>query len=396
MGSPSGEPIVVFGGQTGSAGKVACVRTYDVVVVGGGIVGAMAGWFAAREGLRVALVEPNAPGSGATATGMGHLVVMDDSEAQFALTRWSLDLWSQLLPELDSPCEWIGPGTLWVARDDEEMSHVPAKGGYYRTRGVEAEVLNASEVARAEPNLAPMAGALRVPGDRVVYPTNVAARLLELARARFGLTHRVGKVTSLGESVATLDDGTRLEAAWIVNAAGANANRLTPGLPIEPRKGHLVITDRYPGFVNHQIVELGYLKSAHAMEKESVAFNAQPRATGQILLGSSRQFVGWDSSLDRGILARMVRRAGEYLPGFARLSCLRTWVGFRAATPDKLPLIGPAAPDTRLLLATGHEGLGITTSTATGRLLADAIVGRSSPIDPTPYLPSRYGGAARG
>lgn len=375
---------------------VASVRTYDVVVVGGGIVGAMVAWFGSREGLRVALVEPAGPGTGATATGMGHLVVMDDSDAQFALTRWSLDLWNGLRSELDDRCEWTCPGTLWVARDDEEMSHVADKLRYYRARGVEAEILGASDVAEAEPNLAPMAGGLRVPGDRVVYPTNVAARLVHLAQSRYGLVRCVARAGSLGEGTVTLTDGTRLEALWVVNAAGANANDLTPGLPIEPRKGHLVITDRYPGYLRHQVVELGYLRSAHAMDQESVAFNAQPRATGQILLGSSRQFVGWDPGLDRRLLARMVRRAGEYLPGFARLACLRTWVGFRAATPDKLPLIGPLSPGSTVLLATGHEGLGITTSTATGRLLTDRMVGRTSPIAPAPYLPARFEVAARG
>ncbi|MCW5943490.1 MAG: FAD-binding oxidoreductase [Fimbriimonadaceae bacterium] len=370
------------------------MRSCDVVVVGGGIVGAMVAWFAAREGLRVVLVEPNAPGAGATATGMGHLVVMDDSDAQFALTQLSLDLWSELLPELDAGCEWTSSGTLWVARDDEEMGLVPAKATFYRERGVKADVLSAREVADAEPNLAPMAGGLRVPGDRVVYPTNVAARLIGLAQSRYGLQRLDGRVVAL-DGTATLEDGSRIEAGWIVNAAGANANDLSPGLPIKPRKGHLVITDRYPEFLRHQVVELGYLKSAHAMEQESVAFNAQPRATGQILLGSSRQFAG-DRAIDRAMLARMVRRALEYLPGFARLSCLRTWVGLRAATPDKLPMIGPAAPGSRVLLATGHEGLGITTSTATGRLIADLIVGRASPIDPAPYLPHRFAEVAHG
>jgi glycine/D-amino acid oxidase-like deaminating enzyme len=160
---------------------------------------------------------------------------------------------------------------------------------------------------------------------------------------------------------------------------------------VRKRKGHLLITDRYPGLVRHQLVELGYLKSAHASTADSVACNVQPRATGQLLIGSSRQFGDEDLDVRPELLARMMARATEYLPVLAGLSSVRVWTGFRAATEDKLPLIGLASPrDASLYLATGHEGLGITTSLATAELLVDQIVGRPSKIAPEPYLPSRF------
>ena len=131
-----------------------------------------------------------------------------------------------------------------------------------------------------------------------------------------------------------------MHADVVVNAAGAAAAPLTPGLPIVPRKGHLAITDRYPDFCRHQLVELGYLTSAHVMTNESVAFNVQPRTTGQVLIGSSRELVGWDASINHSILRRMLARAVEFIPGLRELSVIRSWTGFRPATPDKLPLIG--------------------------------------------------------
>jgi glycine/D-amino acid oxidase-like deaminating enzyme len=94
----------------------------------------------------------------------------------------------------------------------------------------------------------------------------------------------------LPEGGVVLEDGSRLSAGRSVNATGPWSPELLPGLPVRKRKGHLVITDRYPHFVHHQIVELGYLKSAHSLGKDSVAFNIQPRQTGQMLIGSSRQF----------------------------------------------------------------------------------------------------------
>jgi glycine/D-amino acid oxidase-like deaminating enzyme len=198
------------------------------------------------------------------------------------------------------------------------------------------------------------------------------------------------RVISARAGCVRLEDGTEMRAASIVNACGADAARITPGLPIRKRRGHLVITDRYPGFVRHQLVELGYLKSAHAVALDSVAFNVQPRRTGQLLIGSSREFGAQDTQLNRALLGAMITRARAYLPEIGELQAIRVWTGFRAATPDKLPLIGPWPEDETLYLATGHEGLGITTSLATARLLADAILGVQAEIDATPYRPSRY------
>jgi glycine/D-amino acid oxidase-like deaminating enzyme len=146
--------------------------------------------------------------------------------------------------------------------------------------------------------------------------------------------------------------------------------------------------------LRHQVVELGYLKSAHSVTADSVAFNLQPRASGQILIGSSRQYENEDPAVDDHIVRRIMERACEFMPEVATLSLLRMWTGFRAATPDKLPLIGPSSENPKVLIATGHEGLGITTSTGTGRLIADMILQRESGISQEPYLPSRMIGEA--
>jgi glycine/D-amino acid oxidase-like deaminating enzyme len=362
--------------------------TPDVIVVGAGIVGAACAHALAAEGLRVTVIESRGIGAGTTAAGMGHLVVMDDSDAQFALTRLSVDLWHQLADELPADVEMDPCGTLWVAADNEEMTEVRRKHRYYTDRGVATEILDARQIAEAEPNLrAGLAGGLRVPGDSVVYPPTAARWLIERAR---GATLLRGDVTELVGGRVALRDGTNLSAAFTVNAAGSLAPALTPGLDVRPRKGHLVITDRYSGFVRHQLVELGYLKSAHGTTGDSVAFNVQPRKTGQLLIGSSRQYGNDDPAIDHAILRRMIDRAVEYVPGLARLSAIRAWTGFRPSTPDKLPLIGPMPADPRLFIATGHEGLGITTSLGTARLLTEQLLGRQTTIPAEPYLPARY------
>ena len=362
---------------------------YDVVIIGAGIVGAACADECARHGMRVALIDRDGVGGGATAAGMGHLVVMDDSDAQFALTRYSQLLWQQLRSDLPADVEYEPCGTIWVAADDEEMAEVYRKRAYYERSGVPTVVLDQGALERLEPNLRKgLAGGLLVPEDGVLYPPCAAQFLRERALAAQAKLH-LGSVVEAGKGRVRLSDGQEFRAATIVNAAGAWAPELTPGFVVKKRKGHLAITDRSPGFVRHQLVELGYLKSAHSLTEDSVAFNVQPRRTGQILIGSSRQYEVEHSEVDDGILVRMLRRAQQYMPDLAGMSIIRVWTGFRAATPDKLPLIGPLPGDPTLFLATGHEGLGITTSLATARLLLDQLTGRPSAIAMEPYLPSR-------
>ncbi len=364
--------------------------TFEVAIIGGGIVGAACAMECARAGLRVVVIESQLIGGGATAAGMGHIVVMDDSEAQFALTRYSQLLWQEFAAELARDIEYEECGTIWVAADDEEMTEVKRKQQFYEARGVAVEVLDEKTLEEAEPNLRKgLAGGLLVLRDGVSYPPCAARYFLEQATAR-GATLLIGKaVKHLTDEGVTLSDGSFISAGITVNATGSWAPELTPGIDVQKRKGHLVITDRYPGFVRHQLVELGYLKNAHAISSDSVAFNVQPRKTGQILLGSSRQYGVCESKIDQHLLKRMIERAIEYLPGLTKLSAIRAWTGFRAATPDKLPLIGPCPGHERLYLATGHEGLGITTSLATAKLLVDQILKRESKIPIAPYLPSR-------
>lgn len=367
---------------------------WDVVVLGAGIVGAACARECAGRGLRTAVVEGSMVGGGATAAGMGHIVVMDDSPAQLALTRYSQSLWHELADRIPDDVEFDTCGTLWVAADEDEMEEVRRKQSVYASVGVATEVLDAGALAEAEPHLRrPMAGALLVPSDAVLYPPCAASWLIAEA-VRFGASLFVPRqVVSAGNGRVRLDDGTELEAAHIVIACGADSVQVLPGLPIRKRKGHLVITDRYPGMVRHQLVELGYLKSAHTLTSHSVAFNVQPRRTGQLLIGSSRQFGDEGSAVERSILSEMLERARLYLPEIGSCSAIRVWTGFRAATPDKLPLIGPWPEDETLVLATGHEGLGITTSLGTARLVADILSGAPTAIPAELFLPGRFASA---
>lgn len=363
---------------------------HDAVIVGAGIVGAACAASLSASGLRVLVLDSNGVAAGATGAGMGHIVVMDDSEAQLALTGYSRKLWNELAPELPAEAEHDRCGTIWIAADEDEMLEVRRKRSLYSERGHKSEILDSGSLRQLEPNLREgLAGGLLVNDDSVVYQPSATRFLLERSR-RYGATIRTGtRVVSISDGAVTLFDGETISAGVIVNAAGNQAADLTPQLKVVGRKGHLVITARYPGFVRHQLIELGYLKSAHGSDADSVAFNIQPRSTGQMILGSSRQFGVESGEIDLEILDRMTRRAFEYMPGLRKLSSVRTWTGFRPSTPDNLPYIGKIAGFENVYAASGHEGLGITTSLATADLLTAAILGKQMAIPIEPYLPSR-------
>jgi len=358
---------------------------FDVVVIGAGIIGAACAFELNREGLRVLVLDASRAASGSSGRCMGHVVAMDDNPAILDLTVLSGRLWRELATDYAEALEYNPCGTVWISADEEEMEAARSKADNYSHHGLTIRLLNEQALYKLEPNLSPgLVGGLEVADDIVVYPPTCIRLFLEDLKVLGN--HRVQKIV---DHAVVLEDGSEIRGDRIINAAGVAAPLLIPELPIQPRKGHLVITDRYPGFCHHQLVELGYVKSAEKMEAESVAFNLQPRFSGQCLVGSSRELVGWDDSINRTVAGNMLERACAYMPSLRNLSAIRTWVGFRPATLDKLPLIGRWPLVQGLYIAAGHEGLGITTALGTARLLADDILERTPPIDPAPFQAER-------
>jgi len=364
---------------------------YDVAIIGAGIVGAACAMRLSEEGLKVVVIEANEIAGGTTAAGMGHIVVMDDSEAQFSLTNYSQKLWQEMSSGLPKNCEYENCGTIWVAADDGEMEEVRRKKNFYEQRNVKAEILDEKALREAEPNLRKgLIGGLLVSDDSVVYQLCATKYFLDEALSSDIELITSNEVTVILNSGISLSNGDFIKADKVINSAGFWSKDLMQDLKIVKRKGHLVITDRERHFVKHQLIELGYLKSAHSNDSDSVAFNVQPRMTDQILIGSSRQFGNDNKEIDYAIVKRMMERAFEYMPGLKNLSATRIWTGFRPATPDNLPYIGRHPKLENVYLATGHEGLGITTSLGTAEILTDEILDRESKIDRKPYSPGRF------
>jgi len=260
---------------------------FDVVIVGGGSSVRPAPWLPrARPARRPGRTRH--PRRGATAAGMGHIVVMDDSEAQFLLTRRSQQLWQALSRELPAAAEYKTTGTLWVAADEEEMEEAARKSAYLQERGVPSGLLSGRELAELEPNLrSGLAGAMLVAEDAVVYPPAVALHLARQAQA-LGATLLVAKRSRAWRTVLSHWKGRRAPRTAVSERDRCRRTQLHPRRECKETQGPSRYYRSVSGFVRHQLVELGYLKSAHSVTADSVAFNVQPRSTGQLLIGSSR------------------------------------------------------------------------------------------------------------
>ncbi|MGP1664774.1 MAG: NAD(P)/FAD-dependent oxidoreductase [Rhodanobacter sp.] len=361
---------------------------YDLIVIGAGIIGASCADQAASTGLRVAIVEPGPIGGGATACSMGHLVAMDDDPAELALARYSLQLWESFADLVD--VEFSRCGTLWVARDEHDMASIPARIARLAASGGEAHLVDAKSLHELEPALAPdLCGGMLVPREAVVYPPRVARHLIRRAQQHGAQLYAGRAARRLDRNKVVLDDGSYLHGPTLI-ATGCALPELLPDLPLYPRKGHLVITDRYPSLLRHQVLELGYAASAHGGSGDSsVAFNAQPRPTGQILLGSSRESGVTDREISPVMLQRMLERAFQFMPSLRSLQAIRSWTGLRPATPDGRPYMGAVPGHSDLWVSAGHEGLGVTTALGSARLMLDLMLGRPPAIDPSPYAPAR-------
>jgi glycine/D-amino acid oxidase-like deaminating enzyme len=365
-------------------------RTADVIVVGAGIVGAACAHALQAKGRSVALVDAAQPGGGVTAVGMGHLVALDESPDELALCLLSLRLWREFFDANPSVGDPLHCGTLWVAENEHHLHEARARGERLAAHGHDGEMIGGDRLAAIEPQLrGGLAGALLVRGDSVVYPPAVAFALAMQVGARGGQLYFGRRVAALDNKALLLDNGDRLEADAIVIATGAEMARLMPEVPVFGRKGHLAITDRYPGMLRHQVVSMAYGQTEAGSDALAVAANLQPRSTGQILLGSCRQDGQLDNRTDAVVTAKVLKSCIGLMPALGDMRVIRSWAGMRPATPDGRPLIGAHPGRPGVWLAGGHEGLGVTTAFGTADILARQLTGADAPFDCTPFAPAR-------
>jgi glycine/D-amino acid oxidase-like deaminating enzyme len=377
------------------------VTSFEVAVVGAGIVGCATAWELARRGVRVALVERGEVSSGTTGLGEGNALCSDKAPGpELALAVEGLALFDELEQLLGAEAGIRRKGALVVHTDEPGWAAEPDRLERLRAAGVECELLAPGEARAAEPELgAAVLGASFFPRDLQCAPRAIARALAREAE-RLGaavmtgrpverIEVRAGRIEGLGAA------GGPLAAERVVLAAGVWSAPLARSagleLPVEPRKGQLVRLERRPGFLRHKLIDGGYMAAVASAEAElQLSSVVETTLDGHVLVGSSRERRGFELDVNPAVGRALLAAAARIVPAVAELAVDAQWAGLRPWLPGGLPAIGPSRAAEGLWVATGHEGAGVALGPLTGRLVAQGICGERPELELAPFDPDRF------
>ncbi|AYY13589.1 FAD-binding oxidoreductase [Actinobacteria bacterium YIM 96077] len=397
----------------------------DVIVIGAGIIGAAVARELTRSGIAVTVIERGAAASATSASGEGNVLVSDKEPGpELVLAQYSARLWPQVARELADelggtiPADGLGgghragsgaafpsiefdrKGGLVVATTDAGIEPLRDFAATQVAAGVDARPVTLDEARELEPDLTPSAtAAVYYPEDAQVQPVIATEALLASARRSGASVLEGTEVTGGLRGADGRLSGVRttagdLHADAVVTAAGPWSAELTARLgapvPVQPRRGVVLVTSRMRPRIFHKVYDADYVDAVGsgdaALQTSSVI---ESTAAGTVLIGSSRQRIGFDDRLRVAVLREIAAKAANVFPFLADTPAMRCYGGFRPFVPDHLPLIGADPRLPGLWHATGHEGAGIGLSVATAALLRDLMTGTEPAIDALPFSPAR-------
>lgn len=378
----------------------------DAVIVGGGIIGCSISYYLAKRGVKVVLVEKNDLASGATTVGQGVI------GGGTGLVRASADLYRSLCDQLgrDLRIEWRGGLDFIGPEDDLEAATKSVQEA--KRRGQPVQLLTPQEIKDVEPYAADdLLGAIYNPFSGQVNGLRAAVAFADAAVALGAIMQKHTEVTDItvrnGHVEGVVTDRGNVAAQLVVNAAGVwapfVAQKVGLEIPVIPRRGHILVTESVPRLARAATVwgEYGIYARLRALGpaakdsdnvfiRQGIAWNMVSTGDDNYIIGTSRDFVGFDRSVKRETIEALAERTVRFFPRFREVNCIRTYSGLREYTPDLHPIMGFADAPQGFVFATGFEGEGIMLGPIVGKLISELIVdGKTSlPIDD--YSPTRF------
>jgi sarcosine oxidase subunit beta len=376
----------------------------EVVVIGGGIIGGAVAYYAAKAGLAVTVVERGELASGTSSRCDGNILAIDkDPGFDSQMSLRSQQLVKELSRELEHPFEYRAPGSILVCESEEEMDAAQEWVRRQREAGLPFRMLDRADIRQESPYFADdLLGGLECATDSTVNPYLLTYSLFEGAKQHGARVLLRTEVTRFKRDSATgrfhlQTSRGELTAKQVVNAAGVWApmigRMVGVDIPIVPRKGHLLVASRRVPVGLRKVMEFGYLiskfggrrKADPETEKYGVALVFEPTESQNFLIGSSRQFVGFNTKVDPAVVACIARRATRFYPKIRDFTVIRTYCGLRPWTPDHLPIISRVEEVPGFFIAAGHEGDGISLAAVTGKVVSEMLTEQaetSIPLEP--------------
>ena len=371
----------------------------DAIVIGAGIVGASSALSLTNAGLKVLVIDRGAVSSGTTGAGEGNILVSDkDPGPELTLALRSRDLWFEMQEDVGDSFELEAKGGVVVARhDDGPLMKLAAEQSEH---GVLTQKLDHTSLHELEPYLHPeFHSGVLYPQDAQCQPMLAAAHVIRTVIKRGGAFISQARVTRIiveNGSVAGIETTQGIfRAPIIVNATGTWAGELAKmagsDLPIAPRKGFILVTEPTGKYVFHKVYDSDYVTNVASSDADlQTSTVVEGTRSGTILIGASRERIGFDGSMNYEILRRLAAQATSLFPVLRDVQLLRAYRGFRPYAPDHLPVVGEDAKVRGLWHSAGHEGAGIGLAPGSAALITDAILGRQSFMDGSPFSPHRF------
>lgn len=372
----------------------------EVAIIGGGIVGSAIAYYLAKAGVDTMLIEKKDIASGTSSRCDGNITIVDKDpgfDSQMSLV--SQELTVDLTKDLQIPFEYRALGSILVCDSDEEME---AAAEWVKTQseaGLKFNLLDREDIQQESPYFADdVPGGLECETDSLINPYLFCYSLIDRAKANGLKLHTFSEVTGMTKTEdfqIKTTTGT-YTAKKVVNAAGVWApfigEMLDLTIPITPRKGHILVGARQKPVMMRNVMEFGYLMNKFGREriadedtmKYGVALVLEPTESQNFLLGSSREFVGFDESVDINVVRTIAKRAMRFFPDMNDFNMIRAYTGFRPYTEDHLPIVSEVEEVPGYYIAAGHEGDGISLATVTGKIIQEMICEEETiiPVDP--------------
>ncbi|AUB64000.1 FAD-binding oxidoreductase [Bacillus thuringiensis] len=384
------------------------MRHCDVLIIGGGIIGCSIAYYTSKYGRDVTIIEKGEFVSGTSSRCDGNILAIDKDpgfDSQMSLV--SQKLVTDLSEELEHSFEYRAPGSILVCESDEEMEAAQQWVNRQKKAGLPFRMLDRQDIREESPFFADdLLGGLECATDSTVNPYLLAFSLLSEAQ-KFGAKAfkqtevKSMKIETNGSFVVETTNGT-FTAKQVVNAAGVWAPKigqmLNVNIPIEPRKGHIIVASRQQHVGCRKVMEFGYLISKFGgkrkvdvlTEKYGVALVFEPTESQNFLIGSSREFVGFHTRINNEVIKCIANRAIRFYPKMADMMVIRSYAGLRPWTEDHLPIISRVEHIPNYFIAAGHEGDGISLAAVTGKVIEELLNEKETIIPIEPLRLSRF------
>lgn len=381
---------------------------HDIVIVGGGIIGGAIAYYCAKAGLEVTVLEKNELASGTSSRCDGNILAIDKDpgfDSQMSLV--SQQLVHELDQELEIKFEYRNPGSILVCESELEMVAAQQWVTRQQEAGLDFKMLDRADLRNESKFFADdLYGGLECKTDSTVNPYMLTFSMFHSAEKMGAKIRKHIEVKNIKKQ----PDGTFLietnesimTANKVINACGIWApvvgQMLGVEVPIKPRKGHIIVASRQQPVGLRKVMEFGYLISKFGgerivdadIEKYGVALVFEPTEAQNFLIGSSRQFVGFDTKVNHDVVKMIARRAVRFYPKIADMSIIRTYAGLRPWTEDHLPIICEVEEVPGFYIAAGHEGDGISLAAVTGKLVQELLQHKDTCIPTEPVSINRF------